>query len=89
MRLCREQLGWAEAARLRSWKHAVFFGQNLVALQPRGIIKVGQAVEVRATSQLGGPRCGFGCRGRLDSCCSRHRILDVPWGVCLKASARR
>ncbi len=49
------QLGWAEAASLRSWKHAVFFGQNLITLQPRGIIRVGQAVQVRPASPPGLP----------------------------------
>lgn len=49
-------LGWAEASGLKSWKHAVFFGNNLVTKQTSGTVSVGDAVLVtkeRGTAQDG------------------------------------
>jgi predicted RNA polymerase sigma factor len=43
-------------AGLKSWKHAVFFGNNLVTQQSSGTVTVGDAVRVtmlRGTSQDG------------------------------------
>lgn len=41
------KLGWSEGPDLKSWKHAVFFGVNLVAKQPKGLITQGQAIQVQ------------------------------------------
>lgn len=41
------KLGWSEGEGLKSWKHAVFFGVNLVTMQPKGTIATGQTIQVQ------------------------------------------